>query len=141
MSTRGSIINPKGRLSQSFSRMSFLSNTSQDNIHLSKSIHQTNPENLIESIKNGIHVEFKLSVQIDETKQQQQLQIQASNEQKGFYFKLLMKIKIFVIIGVIFDVPKPLVDVYGDIIALTQSRCKRLLAETKQKMFVFKIFK
>jgi hypothetical protein len=39
-------------------------------------------------------------------------------------------------LGVTFDVAKPIVDVHKDIIALTQSRCKYLLAEMKQKMFV-----
>jgi hypothetical protein len=35
-----------------------------------------------------------------------------------------------------FDVPKPAVDLYEDMIALIQMQCKRLLAETKQNMFV-----
>ncbi len=35
-----------------------------------------------------------------------------------------------------FDVPKPVVDVYEDVIALIQARCKRLLQDIKQKMFV-----
>lgn len=40
-----------------------------------------------------------------------------------------------------FDVPKPIVDVHEDIIALTQTRCRRLLAEMKQKMFDYKLMK
>ena len=38
--------------------------------------------------------------------------------------------------GVIFDVRKPMVDLYEDMIALMQLKCKRLLADAKQKMFV-----
>ena len=32
-----------------------------------------------------------------------------------------------------FDVPKPVVDVHEDVVALIQTKCKRLLAETKKK--------
>jgi hypothetical protein len=39
-------------------------------------------------------------------------------------------------LGVVFDVPKPDVDVHEDVIALTRAKCKRILAEMKQKMFV-----
>ena len=42
----------------------------------------------------------------------------------------------FVLKGVVFDVTKPNVDVHQDVIALTQIRCKRLLDEMKQRMFV-----
>jgi hypothetical protein len=65
------IINQKSRPSRSFSRASFLStnNLIQDNLRLLKSLHQVNSENLVESIKNGIHVEFKLSTQNDQTNQ------------------------------------------------------------------------
>ncbi|CAF0886668.1 unnamed protein product [Rotaria sp. Silwood1] len=114
-------LNPQMRSNRSLSRVSFISTntTSQfDHMKLLKPIHQGSLESLTESFKSGIHVEFKLSTQIDQTKQQQQSQIQALNEQKG----------------VMFDVPKPIVDVHEDIIALTQARCKRLLAETKQKI-------
>lgn len=38
-----------------------------------------------------------------------------------------------------FDVTKPTTDVHEDIIALIQSRCKRLLQEMKQKTFVFQL--
>lgn len=50
------IINSKGRLSRTFSRASIFSTNS-----LLKSIHQNSTDNHIETIKNGIHVEFKLS--------------------------------------------------------------------------------
>ena len=42
-------------------------------------------------------------------------------------------------IGIMFDVTKPTTDVHEDIIALIQSRCKRLLQEMKQKTFVFQL--
>lgn len=80
-------LNSQARTNRSLSRVSFLStnNVSQvDHNKLLKPIHQGSLESLTESIKSGIHVEFKLSTQVDQTKQQQQLQIQALNEQKGF---------------------------------------------------------
>ena len=40
----------------------------------------------------------------------------------------------------IFDVTKPLVDVQEDIDALARAKCKRLLAEMKQKMSVVLTF-
>jgi hypothetical protein len=55
---------------------------------------------------------------------------------KNFHFKSLRKRDFFS--GIVFDVPKPSVDVHEDVIALIQSRCKRLLADMKQKMFVIK---
>ncbi|CAF4020243.1 unnamed protein product [Rotaria sp. Silwood2] len=118
---QSSTLNPQMRSNRSLSRVSFISTntaTQLDHAKFLKPIHQGSLESLTESLKSGIHVEFKLSTQIDQTKQQQQSQIQALNEQKG----------------VMFDVPKPIVDVHEDIIALTQTRCKRLLAETKQKI-------
>ncbi len=75
------------RSNRPLSRVSFLSpnNISQlETSRLIKQIHQGSSESLNESVKSGIHVEFKLSIQVDETKQQQQLQIQALNQQKGF---------------------------------------------------------
>ncbi|CAF3387992.1 unnamed protein product [Rotaria socialis] len=114
-------LNPPVRTIRSLSRVSFLSTNNMspsDYTKVLKPIHQGSLESLTESIKSGIRIEFKLSTQIDQSKQQQQSQIQALNEQKG----------------VMFDVPKPIVDVHEDIIALTQTRCKRLLAETKQRI-------
>jgi hypothetical protein len=75
------------RSNRSLSRVSFISTThvSQlENARLLKPPNQGSLESLNESVKSGIHVEFKLSTQIDETKQQQQSQIQALNESKGF---------------------------------------------------------
>jgi hypothetical protein len=47
-----------------------------------------------------------------------------------------MKKRISIVcLGVSFDVPKPAVDVSEDVIALMRAKCKRLLAEAKQKMF------
>jgi hypothetical protein len=67
------------RSNRSLSRVSFMSNMSPvDNTKLLKPIHQGSLESLTESVRSGIHVEFKLSTQIDDTKQQ------ISNEQKGF---------------------------------------------------------
>ncbi len=77
--------NPQIRSNHSLSRVSFLSanNISQlDNIRLLKPIPQGSLESLTESVKSGIHVEFKLSIQNDQTKQQQQ--IKPLNQQKGF---------------------------------------------------------
>ncbi|CAF0916249.1 unnamed protein product [Rotaria sordida] len=121
LSRQQQLLNPQMRSNRSLSRVSFMSTNTisqLDHIKTFKPIHQGSLESLNEPLKSGIHVEFKLSTQVDQTKQQQQSQIQALNEQKG----------------VMFDVPKPLVDVHEDIIALTQARCKRLLAETKQRI-------
>lgn len=136
--------NPQMRSNRSLSRVSFLSanQISQlDNNRLIKPIHQGSLESLTESVKSGIHVEFKLSTQIDQTKQQQQSQIQSLNQQKGFFLKKqkFSLLNIF-FLGVMFDVPKPNVDVHEDVIALIQAKCKRLLDEMKQKMFVTKFF-
>jgi len=72
LSHRQSItINPKAHLSRTFSRASIFSTSSmlQDNLHLLKSMHQGTTENIVEPIKNGIHVEFKLSKPNDQTQQ------------------------------------------------------------------------
>jgi hypothetical protein len=77
--------NPQMRSNRSLSRVSFLSTSmvSQlDNNRLLKPIHQGSMESLAESVRSGIHVEFKLSTQNDETKQQTQI----SNEQKGYFY-------------------------------------------------------
>jgi len=74
------------RSNRSLSRVSFISTgqiSQLETSRLLKPIHQGSLDSLTESVKSGIHVEFKLSTQIDETKQQQQLQIQALNQQKG----------------------------------------------------------
>lgn len=76
--------NPQTRSNRSLSRVSFLSANNVDQFKLLKPIHQGSIESLADSVKSGIHVEFKLSTQSDETKQQQQSQIQTLNEQKGF---------------------------------------------------------
>ena len=79
-------LNPPMRTNRSLSRVSFLSTNNMspsDYAKILKPIHQGSLESLTESIKSGIHIEFKLSTQIDQTKQQQQSQIQALNEQKG----------------------------------------------------------
>jgi hypothetical protein len=110
--------NPQTRTNRSVSRVSFISasNVSQlETTRLLKPIHQGSSESLTESVKSGMHVEFKLSTQVDETKQSY---IQAIHEHKG----------------VTFEVSKPSVDVYDDIIVLIQAKCKRLLMEMKQKM-------
>lgn len=115
------------RSNRSLSRVSFVtaSNISQlDNLRLIKSIPQGSLESLTESVKSGIHVEFKLSIQADELKQEQSSQIQSINEQKGF----------------VFDISKPSTDVHEDVIALMQAKCKRLLNEMKRKMFVLTTF-
>lgn len=78
--------NPQMRSNRSLSRVSFLSTNNlspTDHNKLLKPVPQGSLESLTESIKSGVHVEFKLSVQIDQNKQQQS-QIQALNEQKGF---------------------------------------------------------
>ncbi len=80
--------NPQMRSNRSLSRVSFLSTSHMsqiDNTRSIKPIHQGSLESLTDSVKSGIHVEFKLSTQIDDTKQQQQSYIQALNEQKGFF--------------------------------------------------------
>ena len=110
------------RSNRSLSRVSFVttSNVSQlDNLRLFKSIPQGSLESLTESVKSGIHLEFKLSIQADQLKQEQSF-----NEQKGFTF----------------DISKPSTDVHEDVIALIQAKCKRLLTEMKRKMFVQSIF-
>ena len=125
--------NPQMRSNRSLSRVSFISANNIDTLRVLKPIHQGSLESLTESVKSGIHVEFKLSTQSDENKQSPR---QALNEQKGFFF---FKKKMFLwrnFLGIIFDVPKPVTDVHQDIIALTQAKCKRLLAEMRQKMFV-----
>ncbi|CAF3567379.1 unnamed protein product [Rotaria sp. Silwood1] len=103
--------NSKIRCNRSLSRASVsASNASQDNQRSFKTTNQGVSENVIESIKNGIHVEFKLSTQMNETHQLDEQNI------------------------ALFDVPKLQNNFDEDIIALTQNRCKRLLAETKQKI-------
>lgn len=124
LNSRGSIIsinnysrqqpltaNPTGRSSRSLSRVSFLSASNLDNLRLLRPIHQGSLESLTESVKSGIHIEFKLSTQID----------QPSTEQKG----------------VMFDVTKPSDDVHEDLIALAQAKCKLRLAKTMKEMFVY----
>ncbi len=61
----------KARSSRTFSRASIFSTSSmlQDNLRLLKSMHQGTTENIVEPIKNGIHVEFKLSTPNDQTQQ------------------------------------------------------------------------
>ncbi|CAF1074187.1 unnamed protein product [Adineta steineri] len=78
-----------------------------------KTTHQSTSEHGVETIKHGIHVEFRLSTQL--LKQVQKIQI---HEQKF----------------VLFDVPKQGTDFDQELINLTQNKCKRLLAETKQKI-------
>ncbi|CAF2587518.1 unnamed protein product [Rotaria sp. Silwood2] len=109
-------ITSKIRCNRPLSRASITgSNTSQDNQRLVKVNYQGGAsENVIETIKNGIHVEFKLSTQMNETKQKT-IQLDEQNI-------------------ALFDVPKPPNAFDEDIIALTQNKCKRLLAETKQKI-------
>ena len=77
--------NPKVRLNRSFSRASFLStsNPAQDNLRLLRSMHQGTSENVVEPIKNGIHVEFKLSTQTDK---KAELNDQKSKIQFFIYF-------------------------------------------------------
>lgn len=75
--------NPQTRSNRSLSRVSFHSANNIDQLKSLKPIHQGSLESLADSVRSGIHVEFKLSTQIDENKQQQQLQIQALNEQRG----------------------------------------------------------
>lgn len=107
------------RTTRSPSRVSFISTTNVSQLEqfrLLKPIPQGSSESLSESVKSGIHVEFKLSTQADEFKQDQASVI----EQKG----------------VSFDVSKPSDDVYEDIIALMQVKCKRILEEMKRKMYV-----
>jgi len=119
--------NPKMRSSRSFSRASFMSANSmfQDNLHLLKSIHQATSEPVAESIKNGIHVEFKLSSQNEQKKQKSMMKTHLCLS-KSYFFLLV----------VLFDVPKPYMNLAEDI-TFTQNKCKCLLAETKQKMFDF----
>ncbi|UJR24563.1 hypothetical protein I4U23_005938 [Adineta vaga] len=95
----------RARPNRSLSRVSFF------NPNMTKSLHHGGSESII-----GLHVEFKLSTETDETKQKQN---QTGNERKA----------------VIFDVAKPMTDLYEDMIALIQLKCKRLLAEMKQKIY------
>lgn len=77
------------RTTRSPSRVSFVSTTNLsqlDNLRLLKSIPQGSIESLTESVKSGIHVEFKLSTQADQLTQDQQTHIHALNEQKGLLF-------------------------------------------------------
>ncbi len=64
--------NPRLRTNRSFSRASFLhtSHILQDNLRLLKAMHQGTSESVLEPIKNGIHLEFKLSTQDNQTKKQ-----------------------------------------------------------------------
>ncbi|CAF0868614.1 unnamed protein product [Adineta ricciae] len=94
------------RPNHSLSRVSFL-NPNADNNRLSKLLHHGGAENIA-----GLHVEFKLSTETDESKQ-------TTSERKA----------------VSFDIAKPMVDLYEDMIALIQLKCKRLLAEMKQKIY------
>jgi hypothetical protein len=119
--------NPKVRSSRAFSRTSF-SHLLQDNLRLLKSMHQETSETIIEPIKNGIHVEFKLSTQDEQTKQQSNAKIIFENY--GVLFSLV----------VLFDVPKPNIDFDEDIITSMQNKCKRLLAEAKQRMYEFNFY-
>ncbi len=115
------------------------SHFSQDNLRLLKSIHQGNSENLIETIKNGIHVEFKLSTEIEQTNQKIQLNEQKSKRKIFFCFEILIYFFSIIRLVALFDLQKPEVNVEEDIITLTQNKCKLLLAETKQKMFDFQL--
>ncbi|CAF3407872.1 unnamed protein product [Rotaria socialis] len=89
------------------------SNISQDNQRLLKAIHQESSDHVMKTLKTGIHVEFKLSTQTDET-------IEKSNLDKQNI--------------VLFDIRKLDDNDLDEMIALTQDKCKRLLAETKQKI-------
>ncbi|CAF3758096.1 unnamed protein product [Adineta steineri] len=95
------------RSNRSLSRVSFLS-ASQENTRLLKPLHHAGPE----GPAGGLHVEFKLSTESDDNKQQ------TTTDKKA----------------VTFDVKKPMVDLYEDMIALIQIKCKRLLVEMKQKI-------
>ncbi|CAF1185184.1 unnamed protein product [Rotaria sordida] len=108
--------NSKIRWNRPLSRTSIsASNMPQDNQRSLKTMqHQGASENVIEPIKNGIHVEFKLSTQINETKEK----TKSLDEQNI----------------ALFDVPKPQDNFDEDMIALIQNKCKRLLAETRQKI-------
>jgi hypothetical protein len=68
------------RGSRSSARASFLSASgmTHDNLRLLKAIHQEGLENATESNKNNIHIQFKLSTQIDQTAQSTQLDKQKS---------------------------------------------------------------
>jgi hypothetical protein len=71
------------RSNRSVSRVSFIttSNISQlESSRLLKPIYQGSSESLTESVKSGMHVEFKLSTQVDENKPSY---IQTINEHKG----------------------------------------------------------
>ncbi len=75
--------NPQMRSNRSVSRVSFIttSNISQlESSRLLKPIYQGSSESLTESVKSGMHVEFKLSTQVDENKPSY---IQTINEHKG----------------------------------------------------------
>ena len=78
-----SSLNPLIRANRSTSRVSFLStntNAQLENAKLLKPIPQGSLESLAESSQSGNHVEFKLSVQLDETKHEH---AQTSTEHKG----------------------------------------------------------
>ncbi|UJR34249.1 hypothetical protein I4U23_021653 [Adineta vaga] len=66
-----------------------------------------------ETIKNGVHVEFKFSTQV---------------------FKTVHKSPIVEPKFVLFDVQKPGINFYQEMILSTQNKCKRFLAEAKQKI-------
>jgi sugar-specific transcriptional regulator TrmB len=90
---------------------------------LLKSIHQGGrSESIVEPIRNGIHVEFKFSSQNEQIKQKRM-------KKKIYLSNLIISLSSIV---ALFDVPKPNDE---DMIIFTQNKCKRLLAETKQKMF------
>ncbi|CAF1409745.1 unnamed protein product [Adineta ricciae] len=70
-------------------------------------------DNSTESIKNGVHVEFKFSTQI---------------------LKSVQKIPVVEPKFIQFDVEKSGIDFNQEVILSIQKQCKRLLAETKQKI-------
>lgn len=125
---------------QSSSRASFnTSNISQEYECFLKPIIKEDLDHAIESPKNGIHVEFKLSTQRDRRKQKTKLDEQNSTSEYFEYF--LIQLEYFILLSVaLFDVPKPMNYDNADMITLAQNKCKYLLVETKKKMFEYRLF-
>ena len=97
----------------------------QDNLRLLKTIHQWTSEPVVEPIKNGIHVGFKLLLQDEQTKQ------------KSMIKKHICLSKVlFLLPVVLFDVPKPNVDWLEDKIIFTQKNVNVYYLKQNKKCLI-----
>ena len=124
LSHRPSLItNARQRSSRSYSRGS-ISITNQP-LRQMKTIQQTtNKDHQVEVIKNGIHIQFRLSKQDQFPKQPSTLRMNLFTSVR----------KVFILV-VSFDVTKTTVKTQEELIVAMQNKCKQLLAQAKEKMF------